>query len=109
MMATTVVELLLLLWCSLVFAGTPVLSFNSPTLTPRTKAESGVTLPRGRPLHAVRSSIKRVADSLLSRERADDDLREGIAHFYDRSSRLWEEVWGEHMHHGYYVPPDRTD
>jgi tocopherol O-methyltransferase len=29
-------------------------------------------------------------------------LQEQIQHFYDASSGLWEEVWGEHMHHGYY-------
>jgi hypothetical protein len=28
------------------------------------------------------------------------DLKEGIAHFYDESSALWEDMWGEHMHHG---------
>jgi tocopherol O-methyltransferase len=25
-----------------------------------------------------------------------------IQQFYDASSGLWEEIWGEHMHHGYY-------
>lgn len=30
------------------------------------------------------------------------DLKQGIASFYDESSGLWEEMWGEHMHHGYY-------
>ena len=25
-----------------------------------------------------------------------------IAKFYDNSSQLWETIWGEHMHHGYY-------
>ena len=25
-----------------------------------------------------------------------------IQQFYDSSSGLWEQVWGEHMHHGYY-------
>ena len=25
-----------------------------------------------------------------------------IANFYDNSSQLWEKIWGEHMHHGYY-------
>ncbi|KAG8461595.1 hypothetical protein KFE25_001199 [Diacronema lutheri] len=30
------------------------------------------------------------------------ELRRGIAGFYDESSALWESVWGEHMHHGYY-------
>eukprot|EP00240_Pyramimonas_obovata_P006094 CAMPEP_0118924248 /NCGR_PEP_ID=MMETSP1169-20130426/2470_1 /TAXON_ID=36882 /ORGANISM="Pyramimonas obovata, Strain CCMP722" /LENGTH=335 /DNA_ID=CAMNT_0006865341 /DNA_START=51 /DNA_END=1054 /DNA_ORIENTATION=+ len=31
-----------------------------------------------------------------------DSLNEGIATFYDESSALWENMWGEHMHHGYY-------
>ncbi|KAL6751861.1 S-adenosyl-L-methionine-dependent methyltransferase [Haematococcus lacustris] len=30
------------------------------------------------------------------------NLKEGIASFYDQSSGLWEDMWGEHMHHGYY-------
>jgi tocopherol O-methyltransferase len=29
-------------------------------------------------------------------------LYQQIQEFYDTSSSLWEEVWGEHMHHGYY-------
>ncbi|MEO1146622.1 MAG: methyltransferase domain-containing protein, partial [Cyanobacteria bacterium J06638_22] len=29
-------------------------------------------------------------------------LNRRIQQFYDRSSNLWEEIWGEHMHHGYY-------
>jgi tocopherol O-methyltransferase len=29
-------------------------------------------------------------------------LYEQIQQFYDASSSLWEEIWGEHMHHGYY-------
>lgn len=31
-------------------------------------------------------------------------LTEKIEQFYDTSSNLWEQVWGEHMHHGYYGP-----
>lgn len=31
-------------------------------------------------------------------------LRGRIRTFYDRSSPLWERVWGEHMHHGWYGP-----
>jgi tocopherol O-methyltransferase len=60
-------------------------------------------------LHGVASAVRRVRDSLLSKERSREDLKIGIAGFYDRSSKLWEDVWGEHMHHGYYVPEDRTD
>jgi len=29
-------------------------------------------------------------------------LQQRIQQFYDQSSGLWESVWGEHMHHGYY-------
>jgi len=29
-------------------------------------------------------------------------LKRQIQQFYDASSGLWEQVWGEHMHHGYY-------
>ncbi|GAB4377345.1 MAG: methyltransferase domain-containing protein [Elainellaceae cyanobacterium] len=29
-------------------------------------------------------------------------LQQRIQRFYDASSGLWEEIWGEHMHHGYY-------
>ncbi|GGA08931.1 methyltransferase domain-containing protein [Okeania sp. KiyG1] len=29
-------------------------------------------------------------------------LIEQIQQFYDASSSLWEQAWGEHMHHGYY-------
>ncbi len=29
-------------------------------------------------------------------------LSENIRQFYDASSLLWERVWGEHMHHGFY-------
>jgi tocopherol O-methyltransferase len=31
-------------------------------------------------------------------------LYQQIQEFYDASSGLWEEIWGEHMHHGYYGP-----
>ena len=29
-------------------------------------------------------------------------LNHSIGDFYDRSTPLWLQVWGEHMHHGYY-------
>jgi tocopherol O-methyltransferase len=61
------------------------------------------------PLGMVSSTFKRIKDSVTGSERSRKDLKEGIASFYDKSSPLWEETWGEHMHHGYYVPADRTD
>ena len=33
---------------------------------------------------------------------ATKPLTERIQQFYDESSGLWEQTWGEHMHHGYY-------
>lgn len=77
---------------------------------------SGASVPvrvsgssRSSALFGVRTAARRVRDSVLSRERTDEDLKSGIAFFYDRSSKVWEDVWGEHMHHGYYIPEDRTD
>ena len=58
---------------------------------------------------SIGKTARRVRDSVLSKERSREDLKIGIAGFYDRSSKLWEDVWGEHMHHGYYVPANRTD
>ena len=43
----------------------------------------------------VASVARRVRDSILSKERTRKDLKIGIAGFYDRSSKLWEDVWGE--------------
>uniref|UniRef100_A0A5B7B5L8 Methyltransferase type 11 domain-containing protein n=1 Tax=Davidia involucrata TaxID=16924 RepID=A0A5B7B5L8_DAVIN len=34
----------------------------------------------------------------------DGVLQKGIAEFYDASSGLWEDIWGDHMHHGFYDP-----
>ena len=31
-----------------------------------------------------------------------NSLYQDIREFYDASSELWESIWGEHMHHGYY-------
>lgn len=31
-----------------------------------------------------------------------NSLNQSIGEFYDASTQLWEEVWGEHLHHGYY-------
>ncbi|KAJ9553667.1 hypothetical protein OSB04_017712 [Centaurea solstitialis] len=32
----------------------------------------------------------------------EQQLKKGIAEFYDESSGIWENIWGEHMHHGFY-------
>jgi tocopherol O-methyltransferase len=36
------------------------------------------------------------------RKPMSNELYQQIQQFYDASSGLWENIWGEHMHHGYY-------
>lgn len=36
--------------------------------------------------------------------KSDVALKKGIAEFYDESSGMWEGIWGDHMHHGFYDP-----
>lgn len=83
------------------FAPIHPISTHSTTTPPSTTSTTS--------LHGIGSTLSRVRDSLTSKERTREELKIGIAGFYDRSSQLWEDVWGEHMHHGYYVPEDRTD
>lgn len=42
-------------------------------------------------LAGIGSVVSRIRDSVTSKERSRDDLKIGIAGFYDRSSKLWEE------------------
>ncbi|XP_019184230.1 PREDICTED: tocopherol O-methyltransferase, chloroplastic [Ipomoea nil] len=37
-------------------------------------------------------------------EAEQQKLKKGIAEFYDESSGVWEDMWGDHMHHGFYEP-----
>lgn len=85
------------------------LSFTNPSSRRSHTQHNKISGTGNTSLFGIRSSARRVRDSFLSRDRTDAELKDGIAFFYDRSSKLWEDVWGEHMHHGYYVPEDRTD
>jgi hypothetical protein len=82
---------LLTLSLLLLTSSSVVLSFTHPHAT--TTALGGADTTTS--LHGVRSSLRRVRDSILSRERTDKDLKDGIAFFYDRSSKVWEDVWGK--------------
>jgi len=42
-------------------------------------------------------------------ERSDDKLKKGIAKFYDESTQVWLDVWGDDLHHGYYESKDFKD
>jgi len=37
-----------------------------------------------------------------------NDLNQRIGNFYDRSTPVWLDTWGEHMHHGHYGADGRT-
>ena len=54
----------------------------------------------------IRSAIKDFFTRRFKKERSDDELKKGIGKFYDETSGIWLDVWGEHMHHGYYPTPD---
>lgn len=64
------------------------------------------------PLVLLFSTIRMFFFSLLRMftgkmiQRTDSELKQGIAHFYDESSQIWLDVWGEHMHHGKKYPCD---
>lgn len=77
-------------------------SLSKPTV-------SSATSRKTTSLFGIRSRFKNIIDSITNQEYNNDELKIGIAGFYDRSSLLWEQVWGEHMHHGYYIPENRTD
>ncbi|KAI3979551.1 hypothetical protein MKX01_001743 [Papaver californicum] len=54
----------------------------------------------------IRASAKTVSEeSKMDKEGKEKGwLQKGIAEFYDESSGLWENIWGDHMHHGFYDP-----
>ena len=33
----------------------------------------------------------------------------GVIQFYDASTDMWLDSWGEHLHHGFYSTPNMTD
>nr|GMC58037.1 gamma-tocopherol methyltransferase [Ipomoea batatas] len=44
------------------------------------------------------------SSSAAAVEAEQQKLKKGIAEFYDESSGIWEDIWGDHMHHGFYEP-----
>lgn len=74
--------------------------------------------PRVRPMREARvSNLTRQSHSLTFaaaaaaaiagffaalRTKKQRSLQQGIADFYDASTGVWVEIWGDHLHHGYY-------
>uniref|UniRef100_A0A7S4W8A7 Methyltransferase domain-containing protein n=1 Tax=Alexandrium monilatum TaxID=311494 RepID=A0A7S4W8A7_9DINO len=58
-------------------------------------SHSGLLLPCRR---ATRAAVP-VAEGALAQQ-----LKTGVASYYDGLAPLWMDVWGEHLHHGFYGP-----
>ncbi|KAG2312513.1 hypothetical protein Bca52824_024070 [Brassica carinata] len=74
-----------------------VSSLRSPSLLIQSRRPSSALMTTKT---ASRGSVAVTAAATSSVEA----LREGIAEFYNETSGLWEEIWGDHMHHGFYDP-----
>ncbi|KAL2644900.1 hypothetical protein R1flu_012487 [Riccia fluitans] len=61
-----------------------------------------LTVSVAKPSSAGGGSSVTAVCAVGGKQRSVPELNEGIATFYNESSGLWEEIWGEHMHHGYY-------
>ncbi|KAI3799614.1 hypothetical protein L1987_34913 [Smallanthus sonchifolius] len=71
------------------------------TVTRQARLFSGT---KRQPLQRLRGGAIRTKSSLAVTAADDQRLKKGIAEFYDESSGIWENIWGEHMHHGFYDP-----
>ncbi|CAN6851289.1 unnamed protein product [Brassica oleracea] len=74
-----------------------VSSLRSPSLFLQSQRPSSALMTT---TAASRGSVAMTAAATSSVEA----LQEGIAEFYNETSGLWEEIWGDHMHHGFYDP-----
>ncbi|XWS42838.1 hypothetical protein CRYUN_Cryun16bG0048900 [Craigia yunnanensis] len=74
----------------------------SPLPSPRPSVSFPSSYSRTYQSHARFMSIRAYAATSTTSDASA--LRDGIAEFYDESSGLWEDIWGDHMHHGFYDP-----
>ncbi|KAK1619107.1 hypothetical protein QYE76_024624 [Lolium multiflorum] len=82
----------------------------STASTPRLRHRASPAPPAG--LFCRRRSTlpaRPMATAAVADASAPPGLNEGIAGLYDESSGLWESIWGEHMHHGFYDPGQAAD
>ncbi|GJM86545.1 hypothetical protein PR202_ga02414 [Eleusine coracana subsp. coracana] len=77
----------------------PALLHSRSALLPSTSRASPPS-----PLHLRRTRRRRCGVVMASSTTAPAPagLKEGIAGLYDESSGVWESIWGDHMHHGFY-------
>ncbi|XP_012840918.1 PREDICTED: tocopherol O-methyltransferase, chloroplastic isoform X2 [Erythranthe guttata] len=96
------------------FCGGPTLSIprTNRTVDSQPALLIGCTTSRRRITHTRTSSSssssgggrRRRMTTSAAATSATETLKKGIAEFYDQSSGVWEDVWGDHMHHGFYEP-----
>jgi len=76
--------------------------FRSQSLHSPTTSFAAIRVGRGS-WTPIRASTREDV-GLAPQRKEDKQLQKGIAEFYDESSSLWENIWGDHMHHGFYDP-----
>lgn len=70
----------------------------------KSRLAPSISLERRGGMHCPAARIWMMGKDTMSPS-ADPTLKERIATFYDQSSPLWEDIWGEHMHMGAPSPP----
>ncbi|KAL6574834.1 Gamma-tocopherol methyltransferase, chloroplastic [Orobanche minor] len=89
--------------------GSSSLLLSSSILIASKPAAAAITIPVCTSIRFI-SRLRMVknatmaASALPEQEIAADRLKKGIAELYDESSGIWEDMWGDHMHHGFYEP-----
>ncbi|CAK9097360.1 unnamed protein product [Durusdinium trenchii] len=73
----------------------PMMTLAATTTTPR-PASASLLAPTAAALVAAAAAFS------VRKARRKRSLQEGIADFYDASTGVWVEIWGDHLHHGYY-------
>ncbi|KAG9153293.1 hypothetical protein Leryth_025079 [Lithospermum erythrorhizon] len=84
-----------------------IISNSSPISSIRRKIPSSPNskkIPFPSKISMEGAAYKSIKRWFSTKEGVDEDvkLKKGIAELYDESSEMWENLWGDHMHHGYY-------
>lgn len=84
--------------------------FGSRAVLPKTFAATGTPSEEQPGLLKRLGRKLRILNPLSYRDfGVGDELKNGIAQFYDESTAIWEEVWGSHLHTGFYYTGKESD
>ncbi|XP_073149305.1 gamma-tocopherol methyltransferase, chloroplastic-like isoform X2 [Henckelia pumila] len=84
--------------------GPPVYSSSSHILAPKFAVLVGHNRKIISSLKIGGRRRRRMSLNTAAAMTATEKLQKGIAELYDESSGIWEDIWGDHMHHGFYQP-----